>query len=102
MNSTNQNQSLLGLRVLDLLLLLDPVLTLMFEPVEADLALPLPLPRGGDNDLDRVLPLLRGGDGDIEYLLLATRGGGDRSRVRLGGAGGGDLSRREGGGVGER
>jgi hypothetical protein len=94
-----ESQSLLGLRLLDLLLP-DLVLTLIFEPVEVDLALPLPPPRGrGDTDLDKDLPLRRGGgDGDTECVLLATRGGDDRSRVRYGGVGGGVLSLREGGG----
>lgn len=74
------------------------MLTLILEPVEADLALPFPERGAGDSDLDKDLFLPRRGGGDADRMLLDLRGGEGRSRVRWGGVGGGVLSRREGGG----
>jgi len=48
-------------------------LTLILEPVDADLALAFPPRGGGDTDLDGDLPFLRGG-GDAERMLLPPRG----------------------------
>lgn len=91
-------QSLIGLRLLDLLPP-DLVLTLILDPVDADLALPFTAREDGEIDLEEDLPRPRRGGGDTERMLLALRGGGeDLSRMRWGGDGGGDLSLREGGG----